>query len=136
MQRPFCIPDAWRKAEDMPGARLCLKEQEWISRGLAERQSFGAIGRELGRPSSTVSREVGRNGGAERYRAVSAARAAQRRARRPKVRKLVTDRKLARLVAYKLSRKGSPEQIAAYLHQRYAEPQIVRTDCEAPSPNH
>jgi len=78
--------------------------------------------RAWGRPTSTVSREVDRNEGAQRYRAVSAHGAARRRARRPKVRKLVADHKLARLVAYKLKREWSPEQIAAYLHQRYAEP--------------
>jgi IS30 family transposase len=34
----------------------------------------------------------------------------------------VADHKLARLVAYKLKRRWSPQQIAAYLRQRYAEP--------------
>ncbi len=106
----------------MPGARLCLEERERISRGLAGGRSFVEIGRQLGRPTSTVSREVGRNGGAHRYRAVSAHRAARRRARRPKIRKLVTNHKLAHLVAYKLKRKWSPQQIAAYLRERYAEP--------------
>jgi IS30 family transposase len=34
----------------------------------------------------------------------------------------VADHKLARLVAHKLKRRWSPQQIAAYLRQRYAEP--------------
>ncbi len=106
----------------MPGARLCLEEREQISRGLAAGHSFAEIGRQLGKPTSTVSREVRRNGDAWRYRAASAHRAARRRARRPKIRKLVADHKLARLVAYKLKRRWSPQQIAAYLRQRYAEP--------------
>jgi IS30 family transposase len=80
------------------------------------------IAKQLGRPTSTVSREVRRNGGGVRYRAAGAHRAARRRARLPKARKLLTDHKLARLVAYKLKRKWSPQQIAAYLRQRYAEP--------------
>ncbi|MBT8450525.1 MAG: IS30 family transposase [Deltaproteobacteria bacterium] len=101
---------------------MCLEERERISRGLAGGHSFVEIGKHLGRPTSTVSREVGRNGGAHRYRAVSAHRAARRRARRPKIRKLVTHHKLARLVAYKLKRRWSPQQIAAYLRERYAEP--------------
>ena len=106
----------------MPGARLSLEERERISRGLAAGQGFAELGRHLGRPTSTVSREVGRNGGAQHYRAVRAQRAARRRARRPKVRKLVADYKLAQLVGHKLKRRWSPQQIAAYLRQRYAEP--------------
>ena len=106
----------------MPGARLCLEEREQISRGLAAGHGLAEIGRQLGKPTRTVSREVRRNGGAWRYRAASAHRAARRRARRPKVRKLVTDHKLARWVGYKLKRRWSPQQIAAYLRQRYAEP--------------
>ena len=106
----------------MPGARLCLEEREQISRGLAAGHSLAEIGRQLGKPTSTISREVHRHGGPWRYRAASAHRAARRRARRPKVRKLVADHKLARLVAHKLRRRWSPQQIAAYLRQRYAEP--------------
>ncbi|MBT8466609.1 MAG: helix-turn-helix domain-containing protein, partial [Deltaproteobacteria bacterium] len=74
----------------MPGARLCLEEREQVSRGLAAGHSLAEIGRQLARPTSTVSREVARNGGAWRYRAARAQRAAQRRARRPKVRRLVS----------------------------------------------
>jgi len=106
----------------MPGARLCLEEREQISRGLAAGHSLARIAQQLARPTSTVSREVRRNGGAVRYRAASAHQAARRRARRPKVRRLVSDSKLARLVEYKLKRRWSPQQIAAYLRQRYAEP--------------
>ena len=106
----------------MPGARLCLEEREQISRGLAAGQSLARIAKQLARPTSTVSREVRRNGGAVRYRAASAHRAARRRARRPKVRRLVADPSLARWVEYKLKRRWSPQQIAADLRQRYAEP--------------
>ncbi len=106
----------------MPGARLYLEEREQISRGLAAGHSLAAIAKQLGRPTSTVSREVRRNGGAVRYRAASAHRAARRRARRPKARRLLTDHRLARLVAHKLKRRWSPQQIAAYLRQRYAAP--------------
>ena len=48
---------------------LSLGEREEISRGLSTRCSLRGIARLLGRSASTISREVRRNGGAERYRA-------------------------------------------------------------------
>jgi hypothetical protein len=66
----------------MPGGRLTSTDRRRIADGLAEGQGFAEIARDLGRPTSTVSREVGRNGGAERYRAEPAQRATGHRARR------------------------------------------------------
>ena len=51
---------------------LTLSEREEISRGLVARRSIRSIARLLGRAPSTVSREVGRNGGYGRYRAARA----------------------------------------------------------------
>ena len=51
---------------------LTLFEREMISRGVAARHSTRAIARELCRPASTVSREIIRNGGYDKYRAVDA----------------------------------------------------------------
>ena len=65
----------------MPGQRLTLEEREIISRGLAAEKSFREIGRELERPASTVSRDVGRNGGRTSYRACKAHQAADERPR-------------------------------------------------------
>src|SRR5919199_4993468 len=48
---------------------LSVAEREEISRGLARGESFRAIARQIGRPHTTVSREVGRNGGRRGYRA-------------------------------------------------------------------
>ncbi|MBT8452363.1 MAG: helix-turn-helix domain-containing protein, partial [Deltaproteobacteria bacterium] len=56
----------------MPGARLSLEERERISRGLARGHSYAELGRQLGRPTSTISREVRRNGGFPHYRAAGA----------------------------------------------------------------
>jgi DNA-binding CsgD family transcriptional regulator len=50
---------------------LGLVEREEISRSLALGLSLRAIAARLGRALSTVSREVGRNGGSDCYRAVS-----------------------------------------------------------------
>ncbi len=96
----------------MPGARLTLDEREEIALGIATGRSLADIARQLERPTSTVSREVNRNGGRRRYRAVRAQQAANERARRPKRRKLVEDRRLAREVARRLKQRHSPEQIA------------------------
>jgi IS30 family transposase len=46
----------------MPGARLSPDEREEIALGLAVQRSFADIARGLDRPTSTVAREVGRNG--------------------------------------------------------------------------
>ena len=48
---------------------LRLEEREEISRGIAAGQSIRGIARNLGRSPSTISREVGRNGGSQAYRA-------------------------------------------------------------------
>jgi transposase, IS30 family len=63
--------------------RLSLAEREEISRGLAGGESLRAIARRLGRASSTLGREVGANGGRNRYRACRADKAALARIRRP-----------------------------------------------------
>jgi IS30 family transposase len=63
---------------------LSWVEREEISRGLSAGVSLRGIARGLGRPASTVPREVARNGGRGRYRAHRADQAVARRARRPK----------------------------------------------------
>src|SRR5205823_6032704 len=68
--------------------RLSLQEREEISRGLAGGESLRAIGRRLGRASSTIAREVSANGGRRRYRACTADKLAARRMHRPKPAKL------------------------------------------------
>ncbi|WP_405848297.1 helix-turn-helix domain-containing protein [Streptomyces niveus] len=66
----------------MPGGRLSHDERRDIGAGLAKGLGYAEIARRLGRPTSTVSREVARNGGADGYRADRALRATERRARR------------------------------------------------------
>ena len=72
------------------GGALSLADREEISRGLAAGDSYRQIGRRLGRPASTISREVGQNKGRKRYRAIDADDRAWRRARRPQKPKLAT----------------------------------------------
>ncbi len=100
---------------------LSLSEREVISRGVVAGRSMRSIAASMGRAASTVSREIGRNGGCQRYRASHADQAAWDQARRPKSCKLVRNRALARLVAQKLKMQWSPEQIAGWLKCTYPE---------------
>jgi DNA-binding transcriptional ArsR family regulator len=68
----------------MPGGRLTLQEREQIAAGLAEGAGYAAISRRLGKPTSTISREVARNGGASAYQPDHAQLATGQRARRSK----------------------------------------------------
>ncbi|MGW2254122.1 helix-turn-helix domain-containing protein [Kitasatospora sp. NPDC001660] len=66
----------------MPGARLTQQDRRRIATGLAEGLGYGEIARDLGRPTSTVTREIARNGGPSGYRADRAHRATVQRSRR------------------------------------------------------
>ncbi|MDQ4041812.1 MAG: IS30 family transposase [Actinomycetota bacterium] len=109
---------------------LSVSEREEISRGLARGESFRAIACQIGRPHTTVSREVGRNGGRRRYRAQRAEAAAWRRARRPKPSKLALEAPLRAVVCKKLCRKWSPEQIAAWLRRTHSDDPAMRVSHE------
>jgi IS30 family transposase len=98
---------------------LSFDEREEISRGLAVGLSFRAIALKMGRAPSTVSREVNANGGRGSYRALQADDASYRRARRPKVAKLVQNRRLRAKVEAKLAAKWSPEEISGWLAMTY-----------------
>jgi IS30 family transposase len=98
---------------------LTLVEREEISRAVVAGHSVRSIALRLERSPSTVSREIKRNGGQACYRAAQADQAAWDRARRPKRCKLAQNRALARIVAGKLQRQWSPEQIAAWLKHTY-----------------
>ena len=66
----------------MPGGRLSHQDRLDIAAGLAEGFGYAEIARQLQRPTSTISREVARNGGAGGYRADHAHYATASRARR------------------------------------------------------
>lgn len=112
--------------------RLVLEDRERIAHGLAARESYAAIGRALGRPTSTVTRELRLNMRHRRSRRVgfegrlagidwhadweySPSRAqlrAESEAKRPKPTKLSLCPQLAAEVQARLDRHDSPEQIA------------------------
>ncbi len=109
---------------------LTLAEREEISRGIIAGYSLQSIAAALGRAASTVSREVKRNGGKERYRASDADQATWDRALRPKTCKLVENRALARIVARKLRGLWSPEQIAGWLKRTYPNHENFQVSAE------
>ncbi|MEV6101769.1 helix-turn-helix domain-containing protein [Nocardia sp. NPDC051981] len=68
----------------VPGGRLTHTDRRRIAAWLADGLGYAEIGRRLGRPTSTISREVERNGTPGDYSAEHAQQAAGDRARRRK----------------------------------------------------
>ena len=112
------MPPVWPSRSSK---HLSLEDREEISRGLVEGCSLAEIGRRIGRPTSTVSREVNRNGGPEVYRAAAADRATCDRSRRPKPTVFEQHPVLAAVVEMWLSLNWSPEQISKRLRVEFAD---------------
>ena len=110
---------------------LTLAEREEISRGIAAGLSARSIAGRIDRPSSTVSREIARNGGRDAYRALVADAAAFERARRPKPSKLAANAELRGVVAAKLDDDWSPQQIAQWLRREYPGDAAMRVSHES-----
>jgi len=119
-----------RQTRWSPGERrLSLREREEISLGVRRGDSFTAMAAQLGRSTSTVSREVNGNGGREDYRAWRAHDRAYERARRPKQAKLACPR-LARQVTEWLEHWWSPEEIARRLLIEFPDDPMMRVSHE------
>lgn len=124
--------------EGMPKPRstsaryLSLSERERIADGIAQRLSLRVIAVQLGRSPSTVAREVARNRDpvSGRYGPFTADRAAQVRARRPKVRKVQQHPRLARFIQARLNKRWSPAQISATLAERFGDDERMRASPE------
>jgi IS30 family transposase len=98
---------------------LTAQEREEISRGIAQDETVRGIAQRLDRAPSTISREIRRHGGRTAYRAQRADRRTWARARRPKVCRLAARPSLRRLIAKKLARQWSPQQIAGWLRRTF-----------------
>jgi IS30 family transposase len=109
---------------------LHWQEREEISRGIAAGCSLRSIARSIGRAASTVSREIARNGGPQKYRANVADEAAWNRARRPKPCRLKVASRLRRAVAVKLRKNWSPEQISGWLKREYRDDDTMQISHE------
>jgi IS30 family transposase len=126
-----------KQAGGMPSRRigrcpsqLSLVEREEISRGLIADDSYAAIARRLGRPTSTVSREVNQNEGRQRYRAWAADRRADDRACRPKPTKLSQSPALVAYVENGLELYWSPEQISSRIIDEFPDDPEMRVSPE------
>ena len=104
---------------------LSMAEREEISRGVAAGEPCRQIAARLGRAPSTVSRELGRNGGRHRYRAQAADAAAFCRAQRPNAAKLVLEPRLRVVVEAKLALGWSPQQIVGWLPLAYPQEPVM-----------
>ena len=112
------------------GRYLSLAEREEIALGRARGEPVRQIAARLGRSPSTVSREIGRNGGRGVYRAVAAQARADARAARPKTAKLAGNGQLRAWVQGKLEANWSPEQISAMLVAEFGDRPEMRVSHE------
>ena len=90
---------------------LSLRERERIRDLLFQEASLREIGRQLGRPASTISREIERNSTDGEYLPYAAHREAAARRPRPKQAKLAEPGPLRDYVGEKLLKRWSPEQV-------------------------
>jgi transposase, IS30 family len=118
--------------EPLTDRYLTLAEREEIAIGLAQGLTQKAIAARIGRVPGTVSRELARYraaGHPGEYRAVTAQRQAEARARRPKPRKL-EDQRLNAQVQTWLERKWSPQEIAARLRTEFPDQPAMQASHE------
>lgn len=113
-----------------PLGQLRELEREEISRGLAKGESCRALAAKMGRATSSVSREVKRNGGREGYRAAAAEAAAIQRRKRPKPCKLTLSPRLGEEVEKRLKLLWSPTQISAWLKVEYPDNPLMQISHE------
>lgn len=110
---------------------LSLEERERIADLTREGRSLRSIGRELGRPASTVKRELDRNTLDEHtYQPHAAHRLSASRRPRPKPAKLARPGPLQDYVADRLREQWSPEQISNMLPKMFPSDEGMRVSVE------
>src|SRR5215813_2018494 len=117
------IPPVARRRSQLA---LTLAEREDLSRSIASGSSIREIAGGLSRATSTVSREIARQGGRPAYGAHDADRQAWVSAWRPKRCLLAVNRRLRDIVASKLILDWSPEQISGWLQAHYPDDESMR----------
>lgn len=118
--------------EPRPAANaLSLAEREEISRGLAAGQSIRSIATQLQRSPSTISREISKNKGRKKYRAIDAHDKATCARARPQRLKLQKNPVLTNYVSSRLQRYWSPEHIAGRLRLDYPNNKRMHISHEA-----
>ena len=141
---PLCL------SEPVTSRKVTLEDREKIAHGLARGHSYREIGSSIGRPASTVTREVRLNMRHQRSRSVgydgpltgidwrqdweySPSRAqlrAENAARRPKPTKLSQCPRLLEEVQKRLGNHDSPEQIAYRLKMDFPDDEEMRVSHE------
>jgi IS30 family transposase len=110
---------------------LTLLERERIADLRAGGASIQSVAAALGRPASTVSRELTRNADSDGvYRPYAAHRAAAARRARPTSAKLASNRPLADYVQAGLDQRWSPEQISHALREDHPDDGQMRVSTE------
>lgn len=109
---------------------LTVTERELIADMRREGRSLRAIGRELGRPASTVKREIDTRTVDGAYQPHRAQRAWAGSRSRPKESKLAQDGPLREFVAHRLRERWSPEQICHALVIEFPDDEGMRVSPE------
>jgi IS30 family transposase len=110
---------------------LTVAERETIADMRRGGRSLHAIGRALGRPASTVKREIDNHASKDGvYRAYAAHRAWAASRPRPKDRKLLQEGPLRDFVVERLRERWSPQQICHALVREYPDEQEMRVSPE------
>lgn len=112
------------------GRYLSAQDRVDIGMGRSAGLSVRQIAAQLGRSPSTISRELTRNSGGRGYQPLLAHHMAQRRARRPKARRLHGDGQLRCVVQAMLRKKMSPEQISGRLRLLFGQDQQMQVSPE------
>lgn len=119
------------KVPEQIGSRLLsLREREKIADLRRAGFTMRAIGRELGRPASTVKRELDARSRGGLYLPHSAHRDAAARRTRPKLAKLAQPGRLREYVADRLKEQWSPEQISGMLSRDHADDESMQVSTE------
>ncbi len=109
---------------------LTIVERETIADLYRQKMSLRAIGRELGRPASTIKREIDTYSVDGVYRPHAAQRAWAASRPRPKDSKLAQEGPLRNFVLEKLHLRWSPEQICHALIEEYPSDESMRVSPE------
>jgi len=109
---------------------LTVTERELIADLRRGGQSLRAIGRALGRPASTIKREIDAHAVGGVYRPYRAQRAWAKSRPRPKASKLAHDGPLRDYVTGKLREEWSPEQICHALVTEFPDDESMRVSTE------
>ena len=109
---------------------LTMDEREEISRGLVAGLSFRQIAAQIDRAPSTVSREIGRNHGRIKYRAMAADGRSWLQTLRPKPCLLAANLRLQAVVAEKLAAQWSPQQVSGWLDAEHPDDGAMRVSHE------